>query len=272
MIAVDPDDFVSAKDQDNVKPGTFGDADMATQDDVVDESLQEDNDESMRRRWKESPFAVGLTQPAWADEPAGCAGLFRACCSNSRYSYVLFSGVICRNAGRVGNMVVLARRMEEIEDASGQRIRRPRIMCVVGPYWMVLFFLTIPFFGGLSAWTALSRLPDHNFAVVLTWTICQVGLFVSLVNVACRDPGIMYRHAAPPQGQEESWRWNDQALTYRPANAKFDPECQVVVEGFDHTCPWTGTAIGKNNMPWFRRFLFFTLSVLVYDIVLLALS
>jgi hypothetical protein len=107
---------------------------------------------------------------------------------------------------------------------------------------------------------------------MVTWTICQVGLFVSLANVACRDPGIMYRHAEPPPGQEDVWRWSDQALTYRPAHAKFDPECQIIVEEFDHTCPWTGTAIGKNNMPWFRRFLVFFFAVLVYNVVLLTIS
>ena len=132
--------------------------------------------------------------------------------------------------------------------------------------------LTVPFFAFLSAWTGVSRLSEHSLAVMVTWTICQVGLMISLANVACQDPGIMYRHGEPPPGQEDVWRWSDQALTYRPAHAKFDPECQVVVEDFDHTCPWTGTAIGKNNMPWFRRFLVFTLAVLVYDVVLLTLS
>jgi hypothetical protein len=136
----------------------------------------------------------------------------------------------------------------------------------------VTLCLTIPFFVALSAWTAYSRLPNHSLAVMVTWTICQAGLFVSLANVACRDPGIMYRHAVPPPGQEDLWRWSDQALTYRPAHAKFDPECQIVVEEFDHTCPWTGTAIGKNNMLWFRRFLLFTLVALAYNIVLLTIS
>lgn len=109
---------------------------VADEDDTVEQSShEEDKDESMRRRWKESPFAVGLTKTTWADEEATCATFCSAYCSNSRYSYVLCSAIFCRGAGRVGNMVVLWRRMEEILDASGQKIRRPRIMCVVGPYW-----------------------------------------------------------------------------------------------------------------------------------------
>jgi hypothetical protein len=75
--------------------------------------------------------------------------------------------------------------------------------------------------------------------------------------VSCRNPGILYRHAQPPptqsssssnttgneqheqqqqaQWESQQWRWNDQAKSYRPPKARFDPETQVVVEGFDHT-------------------------------------
>ena len=28
---------------------------------------------------------------------------------------------------------------------------------------------------------------------------------------------------------------------------------QVLIEGYDHLCPWSGTVIGKKNMVWFRR-------------------
>jgi hypothetical protein len=107
-------------------------------DDTMEQSSheeEEDKDEAMRRRWKESPFAVGRTETTWADEEATCATFCSAYCASSRHSYVLCSAIFCRNAGRIGNMVVLAQRMEEIVDASGQRIRRPRIMCILGPYW-----------------------------------------------------------------------------------------------------------------------------------------
>ena len=62
--------------------------------------------------------------------------------------------------------------------------------------------------------------------------------------ISCRNPGILYRHSQQPQPppssdnnntEEDEWRWNDQARSYRPKNARFDTECQVVIEGFDHT-------------------------------------
>jgi hypothetical protein len=54
--------------------------------------------------------------------------------------------------------------------------------------------------------------------------------------VSWTNPGILYRQATVPEGEDDQdWRWNDQAKTYRPNHARFDNECQVVVEGFDHT-------------------------------------
>jgi hypothetical protein len=152
VLMVDPTDSVSARNAVKQEEGigdasvhsvaeqeeAIGDASVhsVAEEDRVEQSLQEeDKDETMRRRWKESPFAVGRTPATWADEETGYTSLCSACCSDSRYSYVLCSAVLCRRAGRVGNMVVLAQRMEEIVDVSGQRIRRPRIMCIVGPYW-----------------------------------------------------------------------------------------------------------------------------------------
>jgi Uncharacterized protein containing DHHC-type Zn finger len=44
------------------------------------------------------------------------------------------------------------------------------------------------------------------------------------------------------------------------------------VEEFDHTCPWTGTAIGKKNMAAFQAFIFFVFSCLIMDVILLTSS
>jgi hypothetical protein len=134
-----PTDSVMAKNAAAKQEEPLGDSvPSVAEDDTMEQSSQEeeeDKDEAMRRRWKESPFAVGRTQTTWADEEATCATFCNAYCASSRYSYVLCSAILCRKAGRVGNMVVLAQRMEEVVDVSGVRIRRPRIMCIVGPYW-----------------------------------------------------------------------------------------------------------------------------------------
>lgn len=217
------------------------------------------SDDTIRTIWMTSPFAVGLTKPTWKDENIGCCELCSSCCSGSRYAYIHCSACICAYfpfVGRVGNMPVLRQDMQNIIDPStGQRIgERPRLRYVVGPYWPVPFCLTVPGFVGFSVFTFVSRdVKEEALYLVIPWAVLNALVLFSLFQVACSDPGIMYRHSDPPPGQED-WRWNDQALTYRPSHAKFDPECGVVIQHFDHTCPWTGTAIGKNNMNWFRVF------------------
>jgi DHHC palmitoyltransferase len=223
------------------------------------ENNDDDESNEMVRLWKESPFAVGLTQPTWAAEKVALCRLLRHC------TPINISAWCCSKlwfVNRVGNMVVLAQVMEDYRDeTTGEVSQRPRLLCLVGPYWMVVVGLTIPLLTLVTFWTAYTQFSDMMLPVQIVWAICTAMLYLSLLLVSCTDPGILYRHTTPPpppptnNGTDPSWYWNDQALTYRPASAKYDSECAVVVEKFDHTCPWTGTAIGKKNMIWFKLFL-----------------
>jgi hypothetical protein len=224
------------------------------------------DDTELVRRWRESPFAVGLTPRTWAEENASYFDVVRHC------TPLAMTGCCCPCAGRVGNMIVLSQRMEAYQDPiSGSTRRRPRLLLVLGPYWMVLIFVTIPIFILLSIYTTYSKVRTQSIIILIFWLISNCGLFFSLIMVGCSDPGILYRHAAPPPGEEAQWNWNDQALTYRPVHAKYDPECAAVIEKFDHTCPWTGTAIGKNNILWFRLFVVFVVIDLLFNAIMLIL-
>eukprot|EP00558_Chaetoceros_sp_UNC1202_P001963 CAMPEP_0197260222 /NCGR_PEP_ID=MMETSP1429-20130617/83923_1 /TAXON_ID=49237 /ORGANISM="Chaetoceros sp., Strain UNC1202" /LENGTH=80 /DNA_ID=CAMNT_0042724457 /DNA_START=478 /DNA_END=720 /DNA_ORIENTATION=- len=73
-----------------------------------------------------------------------------------------------------------------------------------------------------------------------------------------------------PEGASAArWRWNDQVQSFIPRGSYYDPDCAVVVEEFDHTCPWTGTAIGKANMTAFQMFIGLLFTCLIMDIILL---
>lgn len=251
----------------------------------------EDEVEKEIRQWKENPFAVGCTKATWEDENIGCYELCESLCWNrSRQSHIHCTACICNRIGakRVGNMVVLRQRVGDVVDddddcttAEELKARRPKLLCVTGPYWFVMFFLTIPTFLALSLLVGFVKIPYMPLPVLITWAMLNAGLFVSLCFVSLTDPGVLYRYKRDPtlnkrEDNKESsdgrgkWTWNDQALTYRPANALYDPECAVVVEDFDHTCLLTGTAIGKNNIKWFRLFVFFSALTLTYNVVLLA--
>jgi len=156
-------------------------------------------------------------------------------------------------------------------------VRRREIQLMVGPFWPMLLFITYPLIFGVSALTLWSGIPGKPIYVQIGWALLTGQLIRSLFNTGFRDPGILRRHANPPPapannneeedgtnrrrmgfrwGNEEGpWRWSDQAQSYRPRNSMYCPDCNVVIEEFDHTCPWTGTAIGKKNMGAFQMFV-----------------
>ncbi len=136
---------------------------------------------------------------------------------------------------------------------------------MVGPYWIVPAFFTYPIILIVSFWTARKVIYQH-VALIAVWCTLTFIMILSLSLVACRNPGIMYRQVEMPG---EGWLWNDQARTFRPKNAKFDPDCQAVIEGFDHTCPWTGTGIGRQNICAFRVFLGSLVACLILDIIII---
>lgn len=198
------------------------------------------------KHWTESPFAVGCVNVAWQDDrPSGWCSSSRASRDVDRAYPVTSIVCSCLGADRVGNLSVLAQSTEEydepeVDPESGvvlatHRKTRPRLLWVCGPYWTVNLFVTFPLILVVSGYVGYRRVfRDSNIVVQITWLLGTCLLTVSLAMISCRNPGVLYRHSQAPPGTED-WRWNDQARTYRPPKARFDPECQVVIEGFDHT-------------------------------------
>jgi DHHC palmitoyltransferase len=309
-----------------------------TQNPTAPEHSDSEPESAMLRQWRASPYAVGLTHATWADEEMTFSKLISPCdsrrkmnnptvrvgntdeddeddcgCSDIQF-FVRVTAYLLRNnkrASRIGNMVVLASKMEEVEDPyfddssaplrgrnrNVPKINRPRPTWIVGPFFLYTMFVTIPLLGGLSLFTAFYRfLGDGgtDLAFIMIWLLLNIVLFVSLFQVSCTDPGILHRYEAIPlnstflsgdgkQAWHHSratansasarsnvrWIWNDQALTFRPQRAKYSSDCAVIIEEFDHVCPWTGTAIGGNNKMWFNVFYFTSMGSLIYNIMLL---
>lgn len=169
-------------------------------------------------------------------------------------------------------------------------VRKREIQFVVGPFWPMLLLVTYPLIFGVSLLTLWSGLPGKPLYVQAGWAVLTGTLIVSLFNTGFRDPGILQRRTSPPPAEDDGsgdddgprrrvgfrwgneagpWRWSDQAHSYRPRNSMYCPDCKVVIEEFDHTCPWTGTAIGKKNMGAFQVFVGLVFVCLIVDIFLL---
>ncbi len=230
----------------------------------------EDTEEARRiQHWKESPFAVGLVDVTWKDSRRSRVGSEQEC-------YMKASAWICPllGAGRVGNMAVLKQSTvyHEVKrnDGSIERIERPNLQCVLGPYWVVPVLITYPIILVLT-FMAARKVRSQHIALIVVWSVLTLILILSLSLVACRDPGILYRQRQIPQDDDGGdWRWNDQAQTFRPKSANFDPECQAVIDGFDHTCPWVGNGVGRGNIWAFRIFLGSVVACLILDIAIIS--
>lgn len=217
----------------------------------------EDDDDEKTRHWKSSPFAVGRVNVHWSDEwteensPRGCS---------PNATILKMAATFCNRTTRVGNMSVLYQRHKEGA--------APEIVLVAGPFWFVTFTVTIPIILAISLVIFIEYITCYkSIWLEVVWAILTSTLLGCLLTASFSNPGIMVRQTEQPQ--EEGWIWNDQALTYRAPTAKYVPLCGVVVEGYDHVCPWVGTAIGAGNMKWFRRFLWMIAICLVYDLSLL---
>lgn len=199
------------------------------------------------------------------------------------------STVCCKRFGRVGNMVVLKERnswipvsMQDpdedtpdvIENASkithSSSETQRHFDIVLGPYWPKLCFFTLPLILGVSALAAVRgvfrKSNEESHLIKGVWIASTTGWVTSLLYTSLVNPGILIRHKDRPA---KNWRWNDNCQSYIPPDAVFEPDCNVVIEKYDHTCIYTGTAIGKNNMRSFLLFIFFTVFCTVENIVVL---
>lgn len=211
-----------------------GDSSLSLDEPVADsevEPLAIENGGGDRRQirlknWKESQWAVGMTEPTWEDERARHLKKYTVArepeMAREDIACVSCSAAVCPifRAGRVGNMAVLHSTTEWVEEitedeetgeTTSKRYTRPRLNVVVGPYWPMLMFVTYPLIFGTS-WFAFKNLMasrlNHPF-LVLAWTVMTTTLVVALALTGCRDPGILYRHEQPPPQYENVWRWDD---------------------------------------------------------------
>lgn len=165
-----------------------------------------------------------------------------------------YHAYFCCCAKRLGNMFVLFER----SDGSP--------MVIAGPCWPFCMGVTLPLILGISALVCYFVL--FNSANGLPQWVAYIYLpvlalvLLALFMVSCRDPGLMERVTDEEAGQG-GWYWNEQVGSFRPPGALYCRECGVLIEGYDHLCPWTGTGIGHGNMFAFKAFVV-SVNVLCY--------
>jgi len=194
-----------------------------------------------KRKPKKTKFPNGSDPSPGDNEEAGPLRDFAT--GDSKYD----STFECCDLSRVGNFTVLYEQTSS--NPEGERI----LVLLLGPYWDTAMFFTLPVLVASSAFgSSLVTSPSLHVAY-WTLTLWVVGW---LLATATRDPGIVRYYARPPPGLESTWIYSTQARSYRPPGSFYCRDTNCVIDGFDHTCPWTGTAIGKGNTTAFHVFVY----------------
>jgi hypothetical protein len=143
---------------------------------------------------------------------------------------------------------------------------------MVGPYWPFCIVLTtnlivvIPTVIIVIFWGVLPR------GLLLAFLGASVLTLLALGSVGCRNPGLLLHYPDEPEQSKaeapgtrpsKKWIFNDLTQSWRPRGVQYDRDVNALVEGFDHVCPFTGTAIGANNLSCFYSFTV-SVQILIY--------
>lgn len=129
---------------------------------------------------------------------------------------------------------------------------------LAGPCWPFCTFITLPLIVVLSGLVSYFIVLNEDsglpwWFVFIYFPILALTL-LALFFVSCRDPGLLERVTDEEAGHG-GWFWNEQVGSFRPPGAMYCRECKVLIQDYDHLCPWTGTGIGKGNMLAFKIFV-----------------
>ena len=179
------------------------------------------------------------------------------------YAYEQSKEPSCFKCTGLGKMTVLC----EYNIERGGNYERVR--WVVGPYWNML----------AVTYSALVLITGLVYGVVVTSSgepiLFCVGILLSLTMfaflslTAFTDPGIFPRHTRP---LAEDWTYSGQAASFRPPKVIFCKETELLIRGYDHFCPWSGTVIGEGNLSYFNLFVGVLFIAMVFDAGALVLS
>lgn len=175
----------------------------------------------------------------------------------------------CMKCYKKGNMLIMCECTVEQDDfLPGFPSERTKVRWVIGPYWHMLIMT----YGVIITITLLvydTVIPKRD-TLEVKFGLAISGLTLLFLSLtAFSDPGIFPKHTRP---KGPNWSYSGQAQSFRPPNVIYCRECKLLIESYDHFCPWSGTVIGLKNLKFFHCFVSCLILTMIYDTVLLILA
>ena len=82
-------------------------------------------------------------------------------------------------------------------------------------------------------------------------------------------PGIFPRYTRP---MARDWSYSNQAGSFRPPKVIYCRECKLLIDQYDHFCPWSGTVIGAKNIHYFHFFVSALVCTMLYDAIVIIVA
>lgn len=202
-------------------------------------------------------MAVRVSLSVFGAAPRGTAGeMVESGNWPIREEKVCFGGLKIR---KLGNIYILA----EWSRSDGKKRR-----LVLGPYWHFLI-ITLAVVTSVSLMIYVWVIPSDEKLERIIGLSLTILAATSLLCTALNDPGIFPRYSKP---LAQNWTYSEYAQSYRPPGVIYCQQCQVLIEEYNHFCPWSGIVIGKGNEAYFQVFITAIVVALLYDVVIVALS
>lgn len=155
---------------------------------------------------------------------------------------------------KIGNIYVLAE--------YGER------RLVLGPYWHFLL-VTLVMLAAINTIIYVVVLPAaYEIERVIGLSLAILAI-LSLICTAVTDPGVFPRYSRP---LADDWTYSEYAQSFRPPGVVYCQQSHLLIEDYNHFCPWSGTVIGKGNEVYFQVFISAIILSLIFDVLVVVLS
>ena len=150
----------------------------------------------------------------------------------------------------------------------GTPMKDSKLRWVVGPYWNMLL-MTYAVIITITVLVYFTVINSQDTLFIVIGLVLSVVTLIFLSLTAFSDPGIFPRYTRP---MARDWSYSNQAGSFRPPKVIFCRECKLLIDQYDHFCPWSGTVIGAKNIQYFRSFVSVLVLTMLYDAIIIIVA